>query len=450
MKLYPKYVGVYPGVKSKLCDKIIKNIQAGNPKAVIKQNTKSIPFPLPTGHTRGEKSKLYRELCKDSLIIRNKQGDENYGNLRFVHVFVSVNTVVESLKIIIGGENECPMNCNFCYLQGSFDQQPIPTVFANFQDEGLLLREIKISLMALRLYLHLNNVTVNIGRDGQNVVHKLSGLLNSVIGEVSAEESVKNIFTKHKEKFKKELKSSKLRLLKPFLENIDNFTFEDTSRKIQFNCGEINDALCYDHLNENGEFLINIFSHEVMKNDGAYLMFRTKSDNVDNLLKLNPNDNVKVSLTITTDAFVQKVPTASDRINAATKLIEKGYAVGFNFDPMILYPDTVKIYSRFLVEIHEKVDYASDKFQSITFGFLRFGVTNIKGNIKFKYPGLYGHFERNMIKEKGDEKYRYQRDKRIEIYKGMVAKTKELFGDNVKIKISTEDPDIWEDVGVEY
>ena len=265
MKLYPKYVGVYPGVISPQSQNIIKNIQAGNPSVTVTSftNTKGIPFPLPTGHTRGQKSKLYRALCKDSLIIRNKEKAKNYGDLRFSHVFVSVDTVVESIKFIIAGENECPMNCNFCYLQGSFDQQPIPTVFANFQDEGLLLREIKISLMAMRMYLHLKEVTVNIGRDGQNIVHKLTGVLNSAIDEVSEEESVKDIFANNKDQVKEKLEESTLNLLKPFLENIDNFTFEDTTRMIQYNCGEINDALAYDHLNRNGELLMRLISWNV-------------------------------------------------------------------------------------------------------------------------------------------------------------------------------------------
>ena len=54
-----------------------------------------------------------------------------------------------------------------------------------------------------------------------------------------------------------------------------------------------------------------------------------------------------------------------------------------------------------------------------------------------------------MTKIKGDEKYRYDRDKRIEIYKAMVEYIKsELPG--IEVELSTEPVYVWEDVGLTW
>ena len=78
---------------------------------------------------------------------------------------------------------------------------------------------------------------------------------------------------------------------------------------------------------------------------------------------------------------------------------------------------------------------------------LRFGEENLKNNIRKRHVGLYRHAKDQMDKVKGDEKYRYDRNKRIEIYKALVEYIQsEMPG--IEVELSTEPVDVWTDVGL--
>jgi len=110
-------------------------------------------------------------------------------------------------------------------------------------------------------------------------------------------------------------------------------------------------------------------------------------------------------------------------------------------------PDTVKTYKKIIDDIKTHFDYTSEKFHRITIGMLRFGTKNLENNIRKRHTGLYSHAKRNMSKIKGDEKFRYDRVKRIEIYKSLVEYTQaEVPG--VEVELSTEPVDVWNEVGL--
>ena len=80
---------------------------------------------------------------------------------------------------------------------------------------------------------------------------------------------------------------------------------------------------------------------------------------------------------------------------------------------------------------------------------LRFGSKNLDKNIRKRHKDLHGHAKDYMTKIKGDEKYRYDRNKRVEIYKDLVKYTKaEMPG--IEVELSTEPVDVWKDVGLSW
>ena len=152
-------------------------------------------------------------------------------------------------------------------------------------------------------------------------------------------------------------------------------------------------------------------------------------------------------MTILPATFVKGPPDHIERLKGADELLKLGYQISMNIDPIIVTADTVKIYKKIIDDIKTHFDYTSEKFHRITIGMLRFGTKNLDNNIRKRHTRLYGHAKRNMSKLKGDEKFRYDRGKRVDIYKELIAYIQsEMPG--VEVELSTEPVDVWTDVGL--
>ena len=447
--LFPEILGIEAGQNSELANRIVDRIKAGNPLVDIKPykvGDTSI-LEIPPDVPKKSKEKTIWQHAKNALIIREKLERHESGGLRFLHVFVSVGDVVEEYQFTLSIENECPYMCEFCYIQGSLEKKPIPTIFTNVQDKGLLLRELKIALLAMHMHTQTHGLKHNIGWDQQEWVHRLIGVLNKAIPAKVEDVPIQKLFDDNKKMIKTALSESTWEILEPIHNNIDKFNFSNLTSKFKFNCGEINDALVYDHLTDNSKFLIELFSSAAMKNDGAVLLFRTKSANFDNLKKLTPGGNIRISVTVLPAIFVKGPPDYVVRLQGANELLKLGYQISLNMDPIILTTDTVKTYKKIIDDIKIHFDYKSPKFHRITIGMLRFGSKNLDNNIRKRHVDLYGHAQRNMTKIKGDEKYRYDRAERIRIYKALVEYINaEMPG--IEVELSTEPVDVWTDVGL--
>ena len=448
-KLFPEILGIEAGQNSVLANQIVECVKTGNPDITIKPYKVGAPtiLDIPIDVPMKSKEKTIWLHAKKALILREKQERPEAGGLRFLHVFVSVGDVVEEYQFTLSIENECPYMCEFCYIQGSLAEKPIPTIFTNVQEKGLLLRELKIALLAMHMHTQTHGFKHNIGWDQQKWVHRLIGALNKAIPAIVTDVPIQQIFEDNKETIKKALTDSKWELLTPILEKFDTLNFQNTTAQFKFNCGEINDALVYDHLTDNSKFLIELFSSDSMKGDGAVLLFRTKSANFDNIKKLTPGENVRISVTILPATFVKGPPDHIERLKGADELLKLGYQISMNIDPIIVTADTVKIYKKIIDDIKTHFDYTSEKFHRITIWMLRFGTKNLDNNIRKRHTRLYGHAKRNMSKLKGDEKFRYDRGKRVDIYKELIAYIQsEMPG--VEVELSTEPVDVWTDVGL--
>ncbi len=449
--LFPEIIGIEAGQNSELATRIVDRVKAGNPEVAIKPYKFGSPtiLDIPTGTPKKSKDHARWENAKKALILRKKLERPESGGLRFLHVFVSVNNVVESYQFTLSIENECPYSCQFCYIQGSLAEKPIPTIFINVQDKGVLLREVKIALLAMHMHTQTHGIEHNIGWQQQSWVHKLIGLLNKTLPAEIKDIPIQQMFDDNKVDITKALSASKLDILKPVEEKLDDFDFSNLTDKFKFNCGEINDALVYDHLTDNSKFLVELFSSSAMKDDGAVLLFRTKSANFKNLKKMTHGENVRVSSTVLPKTFVTGPPDYIERIKGANELLALGYQISLNVDPMILTADTVSTYKKIIDDIKTHIDFKSPNLHHIIIGMLRFGSKNLDNNIRKRHVGLYGHAKRNMTKVKGDEKYRYDRDKRVEIYKGLLGYiNSEMPG--VEVELSTEPVDVWRDVGLSW
>ena len=137
---------------------------------------------------------------------------------------------------------------------------------------------------------------------------------------------------------------------------IETIAAKQPDRLFRVGTGEVIDSLVWDSLTDLTLDLVPFFA----KHDNLVLELKTKTDNVDNLLSLRGEHRGKTVVSWSVNA---KSVTENDeahacslakRIDAACKVVEAGYRVGFHFDPVIHfegwedeYLETIKyIFSR--------------------------------------------------------------------------------------------------------
>ena len=443
-----------PDLQSDLFKRVLDRAKLHDPNLIVQEmdGIHDYPFSVNNKLPPLAREKEFWKKCKQSILLRDKQVNKKYGGLRFVHVFVAVNATVETHQFVIGGENECPFDCHFCYLQGTFEDSPVPTIFTNLQDEGLLHREIKLGLLGMQMYMQLIGSSDNVGRTGQHTIHSLIGVLNRSIGTVDIDQTIEDVFKSNKSAIDKSFKRSPLEKLKPFHKYLDNFDLKNPKHKFHFNCGELNDGLAYDHLTGNSKFYSELFANESIKNDGGFLLIRTKSDNIANLKKAQHNGNTVVSFSMTAPAFVEGngPATVEERIKAARELQDLGYKIRPTFDPIILHGDTtrtVKVYSEILDMIRDNLILDHAHLDPFTYGSLRFNVDTIKRIIPQRQPRLAQYYRTKMIPTSEYEKHRFPRDERVEVYKKL-AEYQDQIIPGFESRLSTEHVSVWEDAGM--
>lgn len=451
-ELYPKILAIESGLTSSLAQQVVDRVKAGSPDIEIVGNYK-----------RGE-TRLYelddmprdaREHArwlknKQTLILRDKQKDYSNTGLRFVHPFLSVEKAREGYQFALSVENECPLHCEFCYLQGTLKEQPVPTIYANFQDREMLVREIKISLLGMHIYTQIHGIQANITRAGKVHLSALIKLLDKTISKAEEDQSIADIFQDYKAGIRQELKEAEKEIFEPVIKGFSKLQMTNLQKKFHFNNGDLNDGLAYEHITGNSEYLVSIFSHENMRRDGGQLLIRTKMTNVDSLIKLDPNDNVIFSMTLGTKHYSKGTPNSEKRIEASAKMQKRGYRVRLDLDPIIQYTDTFKQYKHILDSIKAQMDWQSPRLEKIILGMLRFNDDNIEKVIRDRHTDLYGHYSRTMSKGEADEeKSRYDRTFRVNTYKAMAEYIEKIMP-GVNVRLSTEAVSVWKDAGLSW
>ncbi|RLI76821.1 hypothetical protein DRP05_12025 [Archaeoglobales archaeon] len=166
---------------------------------------------------------------------------------------------------------------------------------------------------------------------------------------------------------------------RPFIKDWNKVTlhlkalFEHNSRSELLNAGELSDSLIGENLDPPAsERLIKLFQSQ----DTYKLLLVTKSDRVENLLRLEP-ENVVVSFSINAYPVAERwekgAPHPMKRIKAAKKLYEHGYPVRVRIDPMVPVSGWKDAYEKLVHEIFDNL-----RPERITLGTLRGLSTTIR------------------------------------------------------------------------
>ncbi len=174
-------------------------------------------------------------------------------------------------------------------------------------------------------------------------------------------------------------------------------------RTFRVGTGELTDSLALDHLIPHTELLIPFFNRQ----SNAVLELKTKSDQIENLLKHDPT-NVIVSWSINPQEIADReekgTPSIARRLEAARLCQEKGYRVGFHFDPVIIFPGWEQAYESLIDTLFDTV--AQEGIEWISLGSFRYR-PNLRRIMKDRHSGtrlLTGEHVAGA-----DGKYRYLR-----------------------------------------
>lgn len=119
----------------------------------------------------------------------------------------------------------------------------------------------------------------------------------------------------------------------------------------------------------------------------AHLEIRTKSTQIRNLLKREPQSNCVIAYSLSPQPIVaeieHKTPSLSKRIDALKQLQQQGWPIGLRFDPLIAAENFEQLYSDMFDEVFDGLDMSN--IHSISLGTFRLPKPFFKKIIKL-YP----------------------------------------------------------------
>jgi spore photoproduct lyase len=136
-------------------------------------------------------------------------------------------------------------------------------------------------------------------------------------------------------------------------------------RSIRVGTGEFADSLAFDRTTGISRDLVEFFSTR----NGLVLELKTKTDEIDNLLAIDPKGRTIVSWTLSTDHVFEHSETHTAapkaRMAAARRALEAGYKIAFHLDPVIAYEGAERDYLALLDELFDTVSPSHISFMSL-------------------------------------------------------------------------------------
>ncbi len=211
-------------------------------------------------------------------------------------------------------------------------------------------------------------------------------------------------------------------------------------RNYRVGTGELTDSLALDSTVPYTKHLLPFFNQQT----NAVLELKTKSDQIANLLNHSDPTNIIVSWSLNPQTIIDReekgTPSLIQRLEAARACLEKGYRIGFHFDPIILIPGWEEAYKQMVDILCDTI--AISKLEWISLGSFRYR-PSLKSIIKNRHPETRLFTSEHLPSKDG--KFRYLRPLRNQAYEKirgfLTDRSKEL-----NIYLCMETREIWEDV----
>ena len=221
--------------------------------------------------------------------------------------------------------------------------------------------------------------------------------------------------------------------------SIDRLLSDQPNRFFRFGTGELTDSLALDDLTGISKDFARFFSTR----RNSLLELKTKTDRVDELMD-SPAKNVVVSWSLNPQKVVDVEELGSagvvDRLRAARRCQERGFLLGFHFDPILWVEDWESLYADLIQQIFSYVD--GKRIVWISLGSLRFP-PRLKEIVQRRFPKsriVYEEMVRGL-----DGKMRYPKPLRVEMYRKIYGWLKQGAQD-LFIYLCMESPEVWDRV----
>jgi DNA repair photolyase len=152
-------------------------------------------------------------------------------------------------------------------------------------------------------------------------------------------------------------------------DELENLRRRVPGRTFRVGTGELADSLAFDKITGLSRDLVEFFAAR----ERLTLELKTKTDEIDNLLDIDPKGRTIVSWTLSPDAVFRSsehgTASPSERIAAARRVLEAGYSLAFHLDPIIAYRDAARDYGALLDELLDSI--APERIAFFSLGTLR-------------------------------------------------------------------------------
>jgi spore photoproduct lyase len=225
------------------------------------------------------------------------------------------------------------------------------------------------------------------------------------------------------------------------LNEIEQYISQEPNRLFRIGNWELGDSLALEKVTNQASKLIQGFA----KFPNAILDLRTKSDQVDTILKLKHQGKTAVGWTLNPKAIIQteEKGTASldKRLLAMKKVADAGYLVCIHLDPIIYYQNWQKDYTELINKIFQFVP--ASRIGWISMGSFRFN-PEMKKKMETNFPSTK-LTSTEMILGK-DGKVRYVKPIRTKLYKYIYNLIQKQSKNKIFVHLCMERWDMWEKV----
>ena len=152
-------------------------------------------------------------------------------------------------------------------------------------------------------------------------------------------------------------------------DELDRLVGRSPGRSFRVGTGELADSLAFDTLTSLSRDLVEYFA----QHDNLLLELKTKTDEIGNLLTIDPRGRSLVSWSLSPQRVYEtsehRTAPPAARIDAARRVSEAGYKVGFHFDPVIAYPEAERDYGELIENLFSVI--SPERVSFISMGGLR-------------------------------------------------------------------------------
>ncbi|EKD51040.1 MAG: hypothetical protein ACD_62C00359G0004 [uncultured bacterium] len=204
--------------------------------------------------------------------------------------------------------------------------------------------------------------------------------------------------------------------------------------------GELSDSLALDHITSFSKDCVAL-ANEI---DNLVFEFKTKTNNIDNLLNLKHRGNVVIAWSLNPQKYIEteelKSASLASRLKSARLCANKGYPIAFHFDPLLCFPDWKEQYSHIIDELANQ--FTAKEIAWISLGALRF-TPGLKKITEDRFPK--SRIMSGELFPMPDGKIRYFRPIRQAMFQTLIPEIMRKLG-KVPHYLCMETSQIWTDV----